>query len=125
MAFAAGEIAEATDHDAGRVELGGDLRHGRALHLHGLGLKAVEEPPARRLAVDELVAGQDRTEADRWLSRRAAGHRGGERRQLEPIEALLQPKPKVRRKIEAEAVARFADGGYAGAKRLDVRSSRP
>ena len=120
MAFAAGEIAEAADHDAGRVELRGDLRHGGAFHFHGLGLKAVEEPSARRLAIDELVAREDRAEANCRLARRAAGHRGRQWRQSETVEALLQAKPNVRGQIEAEAVARLADGGNAGTKGLDV-----
>src|SRR5882672_7232304 len=110
MALAAGEIAEASDHDAGRVELGGDLRHGGALHLHSLRLEAIEEPLARRLAIDELIAREDRAEANGRLARRAAGHRGRQRRQSEAVEALLQVAPNVRGEIEAEAVARFADG---------------
>src|SRR5262245_22445049 len=59
MALAAGEIAEAADHDARCIELRGDLRDGRALHLYGLGLKASEQALARRLAVDELIARND------------------------------------------------------------------
>src|SRR5882724_107556 len=95
VAFATGEIAEAADHDAGRVELGRDLGDGRTLHLHGLGVEAVEEPLARRLAVDELVAGKNRAEADRRLPRNAAGHRGRQWRQGEAVEALLQATPSV------------------------------
>src|SRR5882724_11177785 len=120
VAFAAGEIAEAADHDAGRAELGGDLRHGGALHFHGLSLEAVEEPLARRLAVDELVAGKDRAEADRRLPRNAAGHRGRQWWQGEAIETFLQAESNLGGEIEAEAIARFADGRNARAKGLDV-----
>src|SRR5262249_36227611 len=101
VALAAGEIAEAADDDAGRIELGGDLRHGGALHLHGLRLEAIEESFACDLAVDELVAGQNRPEADRRLSRRTASHSGGQRRQSEAVEAIRQAPSNVRRDIEA------------------------
>ena len=74
MTLAAREVAEAAHDDAGRRELCRHLGHCSTLHLNRLRPKAIEQTLPRRLAVDELVARQDRAEAKGWLTRRPAGH---------------------------------------------------
>ncbi len=117
--FGTREVGQGADDEVRDAERLGDLADGPAFHLDRLAMELLEEPNARRLAVQELIAGEDGAEADDRGARHTTCGRRRERLEAEADEPLADPGEEMLGRTIAELIRGVEEGHVPGLVGVD------